>query len=372
MITGVPGLDDVEDLIAADRDGLLHSAALAGAQARSVAEAVSEGVLDVLGGLRPRSVVIVFGSTATARSAAELVIATIAGRIDVPIVAAPTLPGWIGPLDVVVIAGDDAGDMALADAAARSVRRRAEVVVVAPLEGPLRDALLGNGIDLSPRLRVDSRFRMIGFVCALVAVLGSLTEVRFTGRSPDLSALADRLDEEAASGHPGRETFHNSTKLLAGRFGSGTPVIAGDSPAGSVVAEHSARQLFAVSGIVCATANLVGAVQVVRAAAERTGVGVEDAIFYDPEFDGPPPATVPRVFVVTTSRREWTTRQRVAALGDVEIITADAEAAPADPAGAAVGVGDEPSVDSPAELTSLLLALLRIEMAAVYLRLIGK
>ena len=54
-------------------------------------------------------------------------------RLDVPLVAAPSLPGWIGPLDVVVIVGDDAGDMALADAASRAHRRHAEFVVVAPI-----------------------------------------------------------------------------------------------------------------------------------------------------------------------------------------------------------------------------------------------
>lgn len=370
MRTGAPGLDDVEDLIAADGDGLLHSAALAGAQARSVAEAAREGVLDALGELRPRSVVLVYGSTATARSAADLVVATMAARIDVPIVPGPTLPGWIGPLDVVVLVGDDAGDMALADAAARSVRRRAEVVVIAPIEGPLRDALAGNGIDLSPRVQVDPRFRMTGFVCAVTAVLRALSGVRFAGDIPDIDALADSLDDEAAAGHPAHESFHNATKLLAGRLDTASPVMTGDSPAASVVAEHAARMLFAVSGIVCAAAELADAARVAVEWSARTGASVEDSIFYDPEIDGPRSSPAPRVFVATTADREWFTRQRVAALADAELLLAGRAGRPDEPPMPGGPRGIDPSVDGPGELASFMVVLLRIEMAAVYLRLI--
>ncbi len=41
-------LDDVEGLLAADRDGLLRAAAMAGAQVRATAAAVDEGALDPL------------------------------------------------------------------------------------------------------------------------------------------------------------------------------------------------------------------------------------------------------------------------------------------------------------------------------------
>lgn len=48
MRTGMPDLDDVEELVARDVDGLLQSVARAGAQVRAVAEAVCEGVLSPL------------------------------------------------------------------------------------------------------------------------------------------------------------------------------------------------------------------------------------------------------------------------------------------------------------------------------------
>lgn len=368
MRTGAPDLDDVEELIAADVDGLLPSVALAGAQVRSVAEARREGVLEPLTHLRPRSVVIVYGSTGSASPAAQLVTAAVSARIDVPIVCAPSLPGWIGPLDVVVLAGDDAGDRVLADAAARSVRRRAEVVVAVPIEGPLRDALGGSGIDLSPRVSVDPRFRFPGFVAALLAVFVSLTQVRFTGRIPEVADLADALDGEAGANHPANESFHNHAKSLAARLEDRPAVWVGDTPGTSVIAAQAARALIAVAGTIGAVAEIGDVTRIVREWSERTGSAPNDSIFHDPEIDGPVGDAPPRVFVVSIPRRELFARRRFDAIGDVDVLIG---APDDDPVGAPVGrAPEDPSGDAPDDLTSLMLLTLRIEMAAVYLRLI--
>ncbi|WAC56113.1 hypothetical protein [Gordonia sp. SL306] len=376
MRTGAPDLDDVEELIAADLDGLLPSVALAGAQVRSVAEAQREGVLEPLTQLRPRSVVIVCGTTGAASPATQLVIAAISSRIDVPIVAAPALPGWIGPLDVVVVAGDDAGDMVLADAAARSVRRRAEVVVAAPIEGPLRDALGGNGIDLSPRVSVDPRFRFPGFVAALLAVFVSLTQVRFTGQVPQVGDLADALDGEAVANHPGNESFHNRAKLLAARLEARSSVWVGDTVGTAVVAGQASRSLLALAGVISAVAEVGDVARLVREWSERTGSTPSESIFYDPEIDGPAPQSPPRVFVATTPSRDWYVRRRLDGLGDLDVLTgdgaSDADSGARGPAGPpAMPTMDDLAADSPGDLVSLMVLILRIEMAAVYLRLIG-
>ncbi|GAB91063.1 hypothetical protein [Gordonia rhizosphera] len=374
MRTGSPDLDDVEELIAADVDGLLPAVALAGAQVRSVGEAQREGVLEPLGHLRPRSVVIVCGAAGAASPAAQLVIAVISTRIDVPIVYAPALPGWIGPLDVVVLAGDDAGDMVLADAAARAVRRRAEVVVAAPIEGPLRDALAGNGMDLSPRVPVDPRFRFVGFVAALLAVFTSLAAVRFTGQVPDMAELADALDEEAAANRPAGESFHNRAKLLAARLDGLQLVWVGDTAGTSVVAGQAAHTLVALAGVISAVAEIGDVVRMVRDWSERTGSTPTDSIFYDPQIDGPAPAGPPRVVVATTAGREWYVRRRLEGIGDLDVLTGDGDATGSDAAGSGPSVTparEDLGGDSPGDLTRLLQLLLRIEMAAVYLRLIG-
>ncbi|MBT0565501.1 hypothetical protein [Williamsia sp. CHRR-6] len=363
MLTGTPDLDDLAGLQAADVDGRLRLAALAGAQVRAIGEAVREDVLAPLARLRPRAVVVVAGR-GTASRAAQLVSAVMAPWVDVPIVTASTLPGWVGPLDVVVVTGDDAGERVLADAAARAARRRAELVVDVPLEGPLADAASGAALDLSPRVPVPGEFRFIGHVVALLAVLTALRHVRTASGVPELSELADLLDEEAARNHPGHEMFHNAAKALATRVADRSTAWAGDTPAATVVAEHAARTFYAIAGVSAVGGSLSEAMMASVAVPEMRSTAVE-SIFHDPEIDGA--LTLPtRVQVVSSSAWEWVARRRMSTLADADLLTAT----PVDEPGRGVDTVAEP-VDSPADLASLLVVALRIELAAVYLRLIG-
>ncbi|MFT3661588.1 MAG: hypothetical protein QM809_09340 [Gordonia sp. (in: high G+C Gram-positive bacteria)] len=378
----IDDLDDIEALHSADRDGLLHSAALAGAQVRAVAEAQSEGVLAALGDLRPRAVVIVTGGDLPTTGAADLVVATCAARIDVPVVVVPSLPGWIGPLDVVVVAGSDAGDPLLSNALTRAARRRADVVVLAPLEGPLREAA-GIGrrgavpvIDLSPRLNVDPRFGFTGLVAGLVAVLTALTAVRLTPAPPALHDVADLLDAEAAADHPGRETFHNQAKMLAARVAGHRGVWAGDTAAASAVARRACAAFFEIAGRPAAHANEGRALAVFadHGGPTTTGAAV-DSIFYDPEFDGPPAADPMRLFLVSTAARAPLTRQRLGAR-DVDLVTEDSGDDPArrpggEPQGSFPSAPGalEALADTPADLAGLLVVVVRVQSAAAYLAL---
>ena len=113
--TRVPSdLNDTEALINADHDGLLRAVSMAGAQVRATAAAVDEGALDELRtGDRPRSVIWVAGR-GPAETAGAILAATLGGSAAEPIVTAPEVPPWIGPLDVLVVAGNDPGDPVLA------------------------------------------------------------------------------------------------------------------------------------------------------------------------------------------------------------------------------------------------------------------
>ena len=150
----VVDLDDAAGLQEADRDGLLRAGAMAGAQVRSIAAAVQEGALEsVAGGQRPRTVVWLAGR-GPAEAAGAMLIAALGGTAGEPLVAAAEVPPWIGPLDLLVVAGDDPGDQNLVSAAHAAVRRGARVVVAAPHLGPLRDVTAGRAAVLEPRLPV--------------------------------------------------------------------------------------------------------------------------------------------------------------------------------------------------------------------------
>jgi len=362
MLTGAPDLDDVPQLQDADVDGWLRAGALAGAQVRAVSAALEEGVLEPLARVRPRAVIVVVGR-GTARDAADLVVATMSAHTDVPLVVVPTIPGWVGPLDVVIVSGDDAGDRALADAAARAIRRHAELVLDVPVEGPIAEAAAGAGLDLSPRVAAPDPFRFCGHVAALAGVIVALSEVRTGGARFDAAALADTLDAEASAAHPGNESFHNAAKSLAARIEGRQAVWAGDTPAAMALAAHAARTVYAVAGLSGVAAAVSDAIVVAARPSTVAATPDVDPIFHDPDFDPPLAPPPPRIVVLTTRTSEWATRQRVSSLSEVLVLTATDDDAPP-PAQASVG-------DAPGDIESLLVLALRVEMAAVYLRLIG-
>ncbi len=351
-------LDAVEDLLARDSDGYLSAVALAGAGVRAIAEAQREGVLAALSGLRPRSVVLVTGSSTVGADAVRVVVAHLAARIDVPLVHSPTLPGWIGPLDVVVLVGDDAGDPAIIDAGARAARRRAEIVSVTPLEGPLRDAVAGQVINLSPRLPVATQFRFSAIVAALLAVCVGLESVRITGSVPDLDDVAAALDGEAAANHPSREVFHNEAKLVASKIVERETFWTGDDSTTTEVAVRAHNALTSIAGVGGGALGLPAAAAAVLAHSTRPG-GAADSIFYDPEFDGPA-SVPPQLFVLTTVERQVDTRRRLGAV-NAELLIAGED----DPT-----VGSQPTPHRRDDLMGYLVLTLRVEMAAVYLRLL--
>ena len=351
-------LDDTEGLIAADRDGLLRAASTAGAQVRATAAAVDEGALDaVRTGERPRSVIWVAGR-GTAESAGAMLAATLGGSAAVPIVTAVEAPPWIGPLDVLIVAGDDPGDPTLVSAAATGVRRGARVVVAAPYEGPLRDATAGRVAALSPRLWVPDEFALCRYLAAGLATLHAVD----AALQMDLAALADELDAEALRNSAGRELFTNAAKALAQRISGRSVVLAGDSAATLALARHGSATMVKIGHRVVAATGLSDALVALHSV-EGSGFGASAgdvaALFHDDEIDGPLPDRL-RVLALTLASERPVVSARVAGVGDVDIVGAedvpDAMAAP---------------LDTGRPEQQLAMLAVRLEMAAVYLRLAG-
>ncbi|WP_406265193.1 tobH protein [Nocardia sp. NBC_00881] len=384
MIAGTPvlDLDDAASLEAADTEGALRSAASGGAQVRATAAAVGEDVLARLADLRPRSVVLVAGSGRAAR-AASLLVAALGDRTGLPVVPATALPPWVGPLDVVLVSGDDAGDPRLIDAVDRALRRGAEVVVAAPHEGPLRAAAAGRAALLEPRVQVLDHNRLLRFLAAGIAVLRAVDPLRAGAAVPDLTELADVLDAEALCDGPQNEIFHNPAKTLAARMQQRGIVLAGDSPAAAELAEHGAEVLLQSAGRVCAAVDLAEAVAAKGRMAEAAGGSAPnfDPLFHDEELDGPAPVERIRVFMLSTDRDQAAARRRIAVFGgaasspvDADLVTADVDLLRTDltdPSAPAQGPSEESASGHGTELEQLAVLALRLEMAAAYLGLIG-
>ncbi len=344
-------LDDVEGLLAADREGLLRAASTAGAQVRATAAALDEGVLEPLRSSEPPRTVIWVAGRGTAEAAGQLLAETFGGSAAAPVVVSPQVPPWIGALDVVVIAGDDAGDPALVDAAATGVHRGARVVVAAPYEGPLRDATAGRAVALPPRVWLPDGFGFTRYFAVGLAVLSVVDP----GLSVDVAALADELDAEALRNSAAREVFTNPAKNLASRMSDGRVLLVGDSAPAAVLAAHGCAVLLRVGLATVTAAGLQDAL--VALGGGLAGADAETSLFHDEQIDGPLPARV-RTFVLTTDEERPLVLARVAGVDDVDVLSAE----------------DVPDGQAPAPGTSreqqLAVLAVRLEMTAVYLRLV--
>jgi hypothetical protein len=357
-------LEDADGLIAADRAGLLRAASNAGAQVRAIAAACDEGALDSLRvDDRPRSVIWVAGR-GTAETAGIVLASTLGSVAAEPIVLADEAPPWVGPLDVLIIAGDDPGDPALVGAAAIGVRRGARVVVVAPYEGPLRDTTAGRVAVLEPRLWVPDEFRLSRYLAAGLAVFHTV----YPKLRIELVALADELDAETLRNSAGRDLFINPAKTLAARMSAHRVALAGDSTATLALARHASSILLRIAHEVVAASRLADAVVALREAAEPgDGPSSVDALFHDEEIDGPLPDRL-RVLALTLADERTVVAARVAGVDDVYLVAAEDVPELPDTPGDLTTVS-VPGSAGPTEQQLAVLAV-RLEMAAVYLRLV--
>lgn len=273
-------LDDSARLIDADSVGLLRAAAAAGAQVRSVVEAAEEGGIDRYAGERPRALVLVT-RPGVGVAVTHLLLALLTSACPVPVVVTDNVPGWVGPLDVVIVHTDDPGDVVLAESVDRAARFGARVVVTAPETGPVAAAAAGRALLLPPRVLVPAGFGFArAFAAGLVAV-NALGLLRV-----DLRELADEMDREAERDQPLHESFMNPAKSLALRIADRTPLLWGLDHVATAVARHGAFALASHAGQVCDVAGYPQALNrpVLHRLAVRSCSG--DDLFADPDEDG--------------------------------------------------------------------------------------
>ena len=346
-------LDDVEALLGADRDGLLRAASMAGAQMRATAAALDEGVLDSLRSDHPPRTVSWVATRGTAEVAGSLLAAALGGSMAAPFVVASEVPPWIGALDVLIVAGDDAADPALVTAAATGVRRGARVVIVAPEEGPLREIAAARAVVLAPRVQVPADFGLTRYLAAGLATL----RVIDAGMQVDLAGLADDLDAEALRNSARRELFTNPAKTLADRMAGRQVVLAGDNAATLALARHSGTIMLRVGLQPTASAGLSDALVAMRNGIARRPTDYETDIFHDEELDGPLPTRM-RTIVLTIGDERPALATRLSGFDDVDVISAE----------------DVPDVATPTPggrpEQQLAVLGVRLEMTAVYLRLV--
>jgi len=237
-------IDSEESIARLDSRGALRSLATAGAQVREALSLSEEaGIERVAGGERPRSVLVAsLGGSAVVCDVLEL-LAEPGSPVPVSTRRNLPLPGWVGPLDLVIAvsqSGRAAGPLALA---AEAGRRGAALLTVGAPESPLADVCArARGVHISIGSgRSSSRTALWSMLAPVVLAAGHLGLVDVSAKV--LEDVADRLDERADACRPSSESFVNPAKVLAADLAEGVPVVLGDGPLNGVAAMRAASML---------------------------------------------------------------------------------------------------------------------------------
>ncbi|TIC87913.1 hypothetical protein E8D34_06350 [Nocardioides sp. GY 10113] len=143
----------------------------------------------------------------------------------------PSLPGWAGSLDLVVVLAPDGSDVGAASAVAEAARRGCQVVVACPPDSRVAEHATGRWTTILPTSTRDQ-------LATAVTVLSFLHQVAL-GPVATPDAVAEALDEVAIACSPNRDISINPAKMLAIALGDADPVVWG----GSALAARAARRV---------------------------------------------------------------------------------------------------------------------------------
>lgn len=291
-------LNDPDYIAEHDSRGTLLALATAGAQVRQAVTLSREaGIERVGGGDRPRSLLVAsLGGSAVVADVLEL-LAEPGSPVPVTVRHNLPLPGWVGPLDLVVavsLSGRAPGPLAVA---AEAARRGASLFTVGAANSPLAEVCArarGVHIDVG-RGRTSSRTALWSLLTPVIMAADALGLIE-AGESV-LSDTADRLDLHADACRPRSESFVNPAKILAIQLAETIPVVLGDGPLNGVAAGRAASMLARTARIPATAGELPDAASQIVAcfdgpftAGGGRGVGARRSapdIFADPFLDGP-------------------------------------------------------------------------------------
>ncbi|MTE19294.1 mannose-6-phosphate isomerase [Streptomyces sp. TRM43335] len=300
-------LDAPDALTGADTHGLLRGAAASGARVRTALRHATEaGLTELRPDGRPRAV-LVAGTGPAVPCAADLIGAFGNGAVPVTLIhptgslADPgalhwTLPGWAGPLDLLLLATPDGHEGGLALLAEQAYRRGCTVVSVSPVPAPLAEATIqARGLAVPFAGIPGERYEgpdprdayerpgeapqaAPGTLWALLTPLLVLTDrLDLATAGPDaLDALADRLDRTAERCGPAVPTYGNPAKTLAAELSDALPLLWSEGTVAAAVARHCATVLAALAGRPALTARLPEAMTLHRALLAGSFSGTDD------------------------------------------------------------------------------------------------
>jgi hypothetical protein len=282
-------LEDPDALARADVHGLLRGAAAAGARVRTALRLAQEAGLDELRpDGRPRAL-LVAGSGPEAAACADLLAALGSGAAPVQLLTPTgptpeqgrwTLPGWAGPLDLLLLLSEHGTEQGLTDLVEQAYRRGCTAAAVTPAKAPLAEAVEqvhgialpfagpGGGHDPAaaspagtPATALATVTTDTGAFWALLTPLLALTDRVGLISAPTsaLQSVADRLDAVATRCGPAVAMYTNPAKTLAAELDDALPLVWSQGPVAAAGARRFATVLAARAGRPALAAELPAA-----------------------------------------------------------------------------------------------------------------
>ncbi|GAB3701054.1 SIS domain-containing protein [Mariniluteicoccus flavus] len=271
-------LEDRDALAAAD--GVLRRLAGAGARLRVEAERAAEP----LGGFavdRPRAII-------AAGAEARLVRALLEPTCPVPFVAWPSagLPGWVGPLDLVVVMAPEGDHPDLVATVVEAVRRGCTLLLACPVPSQLAEQAGGRSTTLIPTATGDPLASATMVLAALASAL--------LGPDVDPDGVADAMDLVAEECSPFVDLASNPAKDIALALADAQPLVWGGSVLAARASRRVAESIRAASGRTALAADAPALATVLQ------GADVRD-VFDDP-FDNPVTDRRPALVILDDGR----------------------------------------------------------------------
>jgi glucose/mannose-6-phosphate isomerase len=278
-------LDNIDGMSALDASDMLPAVASSGAQMREAVSVTDRGLLsDLSKGDQPRNLVIAgLGGSGVG---GDVLKAVIGNSTPLPIISerSHSLPGWVGPMDVVIGVSCSGSTEETLSTTAEAGRRGARVITIGAGGSDLEK--LSNSISGAIHFPIDAKGRsprasLWTHATPLLMIANALGIAHFAEKEFEIAA--DLMDELSVANGPSVPLGENPAKALALSCAESLPMVWGTGMIGATAAARFMAQLAENSKIPAAHGELpeVGHNQIVTFDGVLAGAAPARDIFSD-------------------------------------------------------------------------------------------
>jgi len=281
-------LDDIARMSALDASDMLPAVASSGAQMREAVTTINRADLaEIAKGDQPRNVV--FAGLGGSGVGGQVLRAVLGQSVPVPINLEQThsLPGWVGPMDVVIGVSCSGATEETLSMTAEAGRRGARVITIGAGGSALEK--LSESISGAVHFAIDAKGRsprasLWTHTTPLLMVANALRIAHIDEK--ELEIAADLMDELSVANGPSVSLGENSAKALALSCAESLPMVWGTGMIGATAAGRFMAQLAENAKIPASHGELpeVGHNQIVTFDGVLAGAAPARDIFRDDEL----------------------------------------------------------------------------------------